>query len=271
MDIGRIKRSTFIIISLVIVGIYVYFYFFNEVIISEVTGGLLVFHIIMALIVIVLIAGRLNDINVSGWFSLLALIPFLNFIFFALYFIDGTVGDNKYGKDPKGRINNKLPKTQTTAQYHSHSIKEIERKLQLIKESYEMGVLNDREYENKKNELLIETNTLRKNRALEKEFILKKQKIITLFENNIISKEELDLKLKKLKKTYNNTETDFEITNLDANHYYYISRGKEYGPTTAKSIIDLIKNKTIKPETYIRYENEKLYSRQANDILDYFE
>ena len=47
---------------------------------------------------------RLHDINRSGWYWLLFLIPLVN-IFFGLYllFKDGTHGQNKYGEDPKGR------------------------------------------------------------------------------------------------------------------------------------------------------------------------
>ena len=62
---------------------------------------LLVISIPLALI---LTAKRLHDINLSGWFSLLLLIPYLNFVFLLLYFIDGTIGDNKYGEDPKKRF-----------------------------------------------------------------------------------------------------------------------------------------------------------------------
>jgi len=47
---------------------------------------------------------RLHDINMSGWYWLVFLIPVANLIF-GLYVIfkDGTPGPNKYGEDPKGR------------------------------------------------------------------------------------------------------------------------------------------------------------------------
>lgn len=51
----------------------------------------------------ILVAKRLHDINVSGWLSILLLIPYLNFLFILIGFVDGSIGDNKYGKDPKGR------------------------------------------------------------------------------------------------------------------------------------------------------------------------
>lgn len=44
---------------------------------------------------------RLHDLNQSGWFLLIALIPYVDIIF-SLYltFAKGTVGTNKYGRDP---------------------------------------------------------------------------------------------------------------------------------------------------------------------------
>ena len=47
---------------------------------------------------------RLHDINMSGWYWFVFLIPLANFIF-VLYilFKDGTPGPNEYGEDPKGR------------------------------------------------------------------------------------------------------------------------------------------------------------------------
>ena len=48
---------------------------------------------------------RLHDTNLSGWFSLLLLIPYAGGLFgLILLFIDGTKGPNQYGPDPKGRI-----------------------------------------------------------------------------------------------------------------------------------------------------------------------
>lgn len=44
---------------------------------------------------------RLNDMNRSGWFSLVLLIPIINLIFIlALWFIKGTDGENDYGLPP---------------------------------------------------------------------------------------------------------------------------------------------------------------------------
>jgi uncharacterized membrane protein YhaH (DUF805 family) len=44
---------------------------------------------------------RLNDLNHSGWFCLLGLVPFLNLIFYLyLWFAPGTAGPNDYGLPP---------------------------------------------------------------------------------------------------------------------------------------------------------------------------
>lgn len=44
---------------------------------------------------------RLHDLNKSGWFLLIGLIPLINMIFMLyILLIPGTVGDNQYGADP---------------------------------------------------------------------------------------------------------------------------------------------------------------------------
>ena len=46
-------------------------------------------------------AQRCRDLNQTGWFVLFAFIPLLNLVlFFALYFVPGTKGPNRYGPDP---------------------------------------------------------------------------------------------------------------------------------------------------------------------------
>lgn len=44
---------------------------------------------------------RLHDLDKSGWFLLIALIPFIDVVFaFYLWLMPGTVGANQYGADP---------------------------------------------------------------------------------------------------------------------------------------------------------------------------
>ncbi len=48
---------------------------------------------------------RLHDQNRTGWLLLLALIPFLGwFALLVLMCIEGTPGPNRFGPDPKGRV-----------------------------------------------------------------------------------------------------------------------------------------------------------------------
>lgn len=46
---------------------------------------------------------RLHDINRSGWWLLIALIPVIGVIVLIVFYAtDGTRGDNRFGPDPKG-------------------------------------------------------------------------------------------------------------------------------------------------------------------------
>ena len=47
---------------------------------------------------------RLHDIDRSGWWLLLILVPVLGWgVLFVFHLLDGTPGDNRFGADPKGR------------------------------------------------------------------------------------------------------------------------------------------------------------------------
>lgn len=45
---------------------------------------------------------RLHDIDKSGWWLLLAFIPFGGLVLFVFYCIDGTPSPNRFGASPKG-------------------------------------------------------------------------------------------------------------------------------------------------------------------------
>lgn len=50
-----------------------------------------------------LIARRLHDTGRSGWYYLLAFIPFVGFIIILVFFVeDSKPGENKWGPNPKG-------------------------------------------------------------------------------------------------------------------------------------------------------------------------
>ena len=43
-------------------------------------------------------AKRLHDIGVSGWYQLILLVPFLNYLMMVVFFFPGTIAGNKYGE-----------------------------------------------------------------------------------------------------------------------------------------------------------------------------
>ena len=55
--------------------------------------------------VIMLTIARLHDLDKSGWYVLLQVVPLINFIF-ALYvlFAKGTTGPNRFGPDPLNSV-----------------------------------------------------------------------------------------------------------------------------------------------------------------------
>mgnify|MGYP001194565425 FL=1 len=49
---------------------------------------------------------RLHDVNKSGWFFFIVLVPIIGPIWLlVLFFSEGTTGKNNYGEDPKGSGN----------------------------------------------------------------------------------------------------------------------------------------------------------------------
>jgi len=63
----------------------------------------IVYIIVMVIPSIAVTVRRLHDINMSGWWVLITFIPFGNVVLFILAMMEGTVGKNNYGNDPKGR------------------------------------------------------------------------------------------------------------------------------------------------------------------------
>lgn len=113
---GRIGRLRYVAYQ---VWIYVLSYFVLAMIVgvlsamlfpvmgesSNVVMGLLSIFVIvpwLAYGVIIYPKRRLNDLNISGWFALLSLIPLVNLIFgLYLMFAAGTEGANDYGDPPR--------------------------------------------------------------------------------------------------------------------------------------------------------------------------
>lgn len=100
---GRISRRTYTkrIIILVVLNIFLMalseFFSYSEII------ALLMYlpAIYIALLMCMQIIKRLHDINASGWWCILALIPYVGVLFIIyLMFKKGTPGPNRFGPPP---------------------------------------------------------------------------------------------------------------------------------------------------------------------------
>ena len=97
---GRITRSEYFTLYLVIIVISIFCAFLPEPFYLISLSVIITFELFISI-------KRCHDINKSGWNILLFLVPFANiWWFFCLLLNDGTIGPNKYGEDPKGRICN---------------------------------------------------------------------------------------------------------------------------------------------------------------------
>ena len=188
---------------------------------------------------------RLHDINKSGWYCMISFIPILNILLLSLHFIDGTKGKNKFGDDPKGRINTKEflnIKAQIEKQNFQESPEETDRKIKLLMESYKDGILDENEFFEKKHILLEEKEQLQKMHDNKNKFLNKKKKLNSLLENNVLNKEEFNIKMKILLEKYDQPNSG--KLNLDEK-FYYLKNSLELGPFSFEEMISKINNNKI--------------------------
>lgn len=267
MKIGRISRRTYIITSLpiILINLFMYVSLGN---VSEFTPESLIYPTFIMIIALILIVGRLHDINLSGWYSLLLFIPIINFGGLALYFIDGTVGPNRYGEDPKIRTKEK--------HIQPISLNEIDRRIELLNESFNAGILDKFEFEEKMNNLIEEKNNLIK----EKEKLIKETenknahtkdifKVKMLFENGLITQAEYDEKIKSFNKKHGiNYNSEYQISSNT--QVYYIAKGQECGPVDAIEIKNLLNRDEININSWVRTQYQSEYSYRAHEIVEIF-
>jgi len=130
---GRIRRSTYLLrwvcikipywIILMISMFCIYAFYFGMAF-TEVDPGItiiafaffaivyLILYIIQLALLLPQIIKRLHDMDKSGWLAIIVLlgwIPYIGWVFTLIFFlilvaVDGTIGENQYGEDPKQRI-----------------------------------------------------------------------------------------------------------------------------------------------------------------------
>jgi len=57
---------------------------------------------------IAVLVRRLHDIDQSGWWGLIALVPIANLVLLVFLCMDGTNGENRFGSDPKATERNRV-------------------------------------------------------------------------------------------------------------------------------------------------------------------
>lgn len=122
---------------------------------------LLAFSLLLQLIITIFFAipddvRRLHDRNMSGWLVLagwiLGLLPIVGwaysvFMFINLGCLDGTVGDNCYGKDPKGRKN-------LSNEIGFSKSESVEIRLKKLKELVDKEIISKEEYDTQRKRIL---------------------------------------------------------------------------------------------------------------------
>lgn len=116
LNLKRLNRSSYILTVFVSMFIFVTVGLIFSAIFNALLGpidpsmpdsphplGLIPFMVLWYVYFFICSAKRFHDLNMSGWFNILTLIPFVGFIFgILLIFVAGTDGANKYGEPLKG-------------------------------------------------------------------------------------------------------------------------------------------------------------------------
>lgn len=272
---GRIRRRDYLLASIIIGGIQFFIYLYLETIsIDDIYWFLLIVSLVLVIIGISYMVRRLHDINLSGWLAIFSIIPLLNLAFIALFFIDGTVGPNKYGDDPKKRKKRNIDSETTNTKTTESTQKKLQintkdnytKKLILLDESLEIGIIDKYEYENKKSELL--KSKLKKEeqekeqKRLEEEALIlksKKSKLEDLWKDGLLTQQEYKSKLDLLNDQDLNVQRNKAIDNPD-DRYYFVSKYQEYGPYTASEIKKIVNKADFNIMCLVRSEFDKTYT-----------
>lgn len=82
---------------------------------AAIGGGLVLVGVLIYLVLLLprlaVLVRRLHDTGNSGWLVLLAIVPLGGIVLFVFTVLDGTVGANQHGPDPKGRGQPRLADT----------------------------------------------------------------------------------------------------------------------------------------------------------------
>ena len=130
---------------------YWYFILFNTIIsialliIDEIaTGGILSIVYLLAILIpsIAVATRRLHDINKSGWWQLIALIPLIGLIVLIVFYCTDSKEDNQYGVNPKIDNSTNITKNDDFSQ------------LEKLSELKDKGIITQEEFDAKKKQII---------------------------------------------------------------------------------------------------------------------
>jgi len=265
----RISRREFVIKELIIT-LFLYLVYNSKELFFKNEVLLILFIIvmsIMSIISMILIIKRLHDIDKSGWLFLLLFIPGLNLGVITLFFIDGTHGNNSFGEDPLGRINEEkyIEKKGKKISNARNAIDKFDESIELLNESLSANLINKDEFESKRNQLIKNRNISQNQNDL----LDKKHKLKSLYNNNLISEDELRVKLAILSSSEEDDISDYSNLSLNS-EVYYLEKSKIVGPIQLKKLISLVNSKKINPNCFIKTEIDLNYTYRAHEIVRFF-
>ena len=104
---GRLRRRAYLLRGLGLYAVGIGVYAMPELL----YGAAILYHakliaglglVFLMYLVVVQSLLRLHDLNLSAWWGLLMLLPFVSYILGSgLQFVQGTIGPNRFGLDPK--------------------------------------------------------------------------------------------------------------------------------------------------------------------------
>ena len=99
---GRARREEFWMFVLIYILIYFALLFIGYMLHATFIAG--IFSLAVLIPNIAVAARRLHDINRSGWWQLVGLIPIIGWIIVIIWYAtDSDAGSNQYGENPKGQ------------------------------------------------------------------------------------------------------------------------------------------------------------------------
>ena len=103
--IGRARRKEFWQFQVVAFAISIVLMIVDGILGTKTASGIGILGGIFSLAILLpnigVLIRRLHDTDRSGWWALLGLIPIANIALLVFMFIQGTVGSNRFGPDPK--------------------------------------------------------------------------------------------------------------------------------------------------------------------------